>query len=42
VIDNDEPVRYPTVDEIRAELAARGLPPLKDILAIKKSDGEAK
>lgn len=27
-----EPVRYPTVAEIKRELAARGLPPLRDLL----------
>jgi hypothetical protein len=38
VIDNDEPVKYPTVAEIRAELAARGLPPLRDILAVESEE----
>jgi hypothetical protein len=30
--DDDEPVRYPTVKEIRRELALRGLPPLQHII----------
>jgi hypothetical protein len=34
VTDDCEPVKYVTVAEIRAELAARGLPPLKDILEV--------
>ena len=33
-IDDAKPVKYPTLAEIRAELAARGLPPLRDILAV--------
>jgi hypothetical protein len=30
--DPDEPVRYPTVHEIRSELARRGLPPLRHLI----------
>jgi hypothetical protein len=37
-IDDAKPVKYPTLAEIRAELAARGLPPLRDILAIESEE----
>lgn len=30
--DPDEPVRYPTLEEIRHELARRGLPPLRHLI----------
>jgi hypothetical protein len=31
-IDDDEPITYPTVAQIRRELALRGLPPFKDVI----------
>jgi hypothetical protein len=37
-IDDAKPVKYPTLAEIRAELAARGLPPLRDILAVESEE----